>query len=145
MASGHTDPLSEILLDTGDTNGRAENLTAWIDDVKAEYEKARVASAALLGTSRHLAEMSDALAERIHMRFLYDTGRRFFAIGYPVGGPVQFTSHYDLLASEARLGQPGRDCQGRVPVEHWFALSRPYMSPGAARYCFPGAAPCLST
>ena len=56
--------------------------------------------------------MSDDLAAAMDMRFLYDADRRLFAIGYQVGGPLNFSAHYDLLASEARLDQSGGDCQG---------------------------------
>ena len=60
------------------------------------------------------------------MRFLYDADRRLFAIGYQVGAPVTFSSHYDLLASEARLTSLVAIAKGDVPVDHWLALGRPY-------------------
>jgi len=60
------------------------------------------------------------------MRFLYDADRRLFAIGYQVGGPQTFSSHYDLLASEARLTSLVAIAKNDAPVEHWFALGRPY-------------------
>ena len=46
------------------------------------------------------------------MRFC-TTKRKLFGIGYAVGGPVEFTSHYDLLASECRAREPGRHRQRR--------------------------------
>ena len=49
-------------------------------------------------------------------------------IGYQVGGPVQFHSHYDLLASECRLASLVAIAKGDVPLEHWMALGRPYVS-----------------
>ena len=61
----------------------------------------------------------------INMRFLYDAARRLFGVGYAVGGPLEFTSHYDLLASECRLASLVAIAKGDVPVEHWFALGRP--------------------
>ena len=72
--------------------------------------------------------------------------RRLFGVGYAVGGPLEFTSHYDLLASECRLASLVAIAKGDVPVEHWFALGRP-----ACRFarragrCFPGAARCSNT
>ena len=42
-----------------------------------------------------------------------------------MGGPLEFTSHYDLLASECRLASLVAIAKGDVPVEHWFALGRP--------------------
>ncbi len=72
--------------------------------------------------------MSDALADGMDMQFLYDAQRRLFAIGYQVGGPLTFTAHYDLLASEARLTSLVAIAKGDVPVDHWLALGRPYTS-----------------
>ena len=45
-----------------------------------------------------------------------------------VGGPREFTSHYDLLASECRLASLVAIAKGDVPIEHWFALGRPHAS-----------------
>ena len=38
---------------------------------------------------------------------------------------VEFSSHYDLLASECRLASLVAIAKGDVPVEHWFALGPP--------------------
>ncbi len=67
------------------------------------------------------------------MRFLYDAGRRLFGVGYAVGGPLEFTSHYDLLASECRLASLVAIAKGDVPIEHWFALARPLVSSAAGQ------------
>ena len=74
---------------------------------------------------QRLAASAERLASGMNMRFLYDQRRRLFGIGYAVGSPVEFTSHYDLLASEARLASLVAIAKGDVPVEHWFALGRP--------------------
>ena len=95
-------------------------------DLRAEIEKARAASDALLARARRLAQMSEDLAAAMDMQFLYDADRRLFAIGYQVGAPVTFSAHYDLLASEARLTSLVAIAKGDVPVEHWLALGRPY-------------------
>jgi hypothetical protein len=44
-----------------------------------------------------------------------------------VGGPREFTSHYDLLASECRLASLVAIAKGDVPITHWSALSRPHI------------------
>src|SRR6185312_4160429 len=36
-----------------------------------------------------------------------------------------FSSHYDLLVSEARIASFIAIAKGDVPLEHWFALGRP--------------------
>ena len=128
VARGETDLLSEILQDTRNNNGLSANLTAWLADVKTEYENARGASSDLLSRSRHLAEMSDALANGMDMQSVYDTHRRLFAVGYQVGGRLNPNTHYDLLASEARLASLVAIAKGDVPADHWLALGRPYTS-----------------
>jgi hypothetical protein len=69
VAHGETGLLSEILQGAGNQDGLPENLTAWIADVEAEYEKARGAAADLLNRSRHLGDRSDALADGVDMQF----------------------------------------------------------------------------
>ena len=60
--------------------------------------------------------------------FLYDAQRRIFAIGYQVGERRLDTSFYDLLASEARLTSLLAIARSDVPLEHWWALGRPFGS-----------------
>jgi len=56
--------------------------------------------------------------------FLYDEERRLLAIGYNVSERRRDSSCYDLLASEARLGNFVAIAQGQLPQESWFALGR---------------------
>jgi cyclic beta-1,2-glucan glucanotransferase len=68
----------------------------------------------------------------MNFRFLYDTQRRVFAIGYRLAdseGPGRLDpSYYDLLASEARLASFIAIAKGDVPQAHWFQLGRPVAS-----------------
>ena len=79
-----------------------------------------------------LAQRADALLEAMDFRFLYDTQRKLFAIGYRLAdadGPARLDpSFYDLLASEARLASFIAIAKGDVPSSHWFALGRPVTS-----------------
>ena len=63
-------------------------------------------------------------------RFLYDSTRHLFAIGYNVDKGQRDASYYDLLASEARLPCFVAIAQGQVPQESWFALGRMLTSAG---------------
>ncbi len=90
-----------------------------------EYTKARESAATTVRGLEALAAASARFAAGINMRFLYDATRRLFGVGYAVGGPVEFSSHYDLLASECRLASLVAIANGDVPVEHWYALGRP--------------------
>lgn len=56
--------------------------------------------------------------------FLYDTSRNLLSIGYNVSMHKRDESFYDLLASEARLCSFVGIAQGKLPLEHWFALGR---------------------
>jgi len=56
--------------------------------------------------------------------FLFDKVRRQLMIGYNVSERRSDASHYDLLASEARLCNFVAIAQGKLPQESWFALGR---------------------
>jgi cyclic beta-1,2-glucan synthetase len=108
--------------------GLPPELAAWLEQLAAEYALARANAAETVGKFRTLCEAAEDLAEGINMRFLYDGQRRLFGVGYAVGGPREFTSHYDLLASECRLASLVAIAKGDAPAEHWYALSRPWVN-----------------
>ncbi len=93
-----------------------------------EYHKARENAEVLVGHLENLVAAASRLSAAINMRFLYDADRRLFGVGYAVGGPVEFSSHYDLLGSECRLASLVSIAKGDVPVDHWYALGRPRIS-----------------
>ncbi len=70
-----------------------------------------------------LARRVDALSEQEQL-FLYDDRRHLMAIGYNVDERALDPGHYDLLASEARLGIFTAIARGQLPQESWFALGR---------------------
>ncbi|HVR72357.1 MAG TPA: glucoamylase family protein, partial [Vicinamibacteria bacterium] len=75
-----------------------------------------------------LARRASAFADGMSFRFLYDTQRRVFSIGYRLAdeeGPGRLDpSYYDLLASESRLASFFAIAKGDVPQTHWFHLGR---------------------
>lgn len=73
---------------------------------------------ALAGRARDAALAMD-------FRFLYDTGRALFSIGWRVDSSELDGSYYDLLASEARLASVIAIAKGDVPIKHWAKLGRP--------------------
>jgi cyclic beta-1,2-glucan synthetase len=113
--------------------GLPVQISAWLEHLSAEYERARVEASQTVELLRSVASHANALAAAIDMRFLYDQQTRLFAIGYAVGGPLEFTSHYDLLASECRLSSLVAIAKGDVPLEHWFALARPRANAAGGR------------
>ena len=56
--------------------------------------------------------------------FLYDKAQHLLVIGCTVDEHHRDAGHYDLLASEARLGLFVAIAQGKLPQESWFALGR---------------------
>ncbi|MCA9319914.1 MAG: hypothetical protein KDB53_04225 [Planctomycetes bacterium] len=79
-----------------------------------------------------LAGRCDRIADAMKWDFLYDPSRGVFSIGFRLAdsqGPGRLdASHYDLLASEARLASFIAIARGEVPQEHWFRLSRRLVS-----------------
>ncbi|HXP88164.1 MAG TPA: glucoamylase family protein [Bryobacteraceae bacterium] len=113
--------------------GLRPELAAWIEQLNTEYTQARDRAASAVSRLQGLAASAGRLGAGINMRFLYDSNRHLFGIGYVVGDPVDFSTQYDLLSSECRLASLVSIAKGDVPVEHWYALGRPRVSlPGGA-------------
>jgi len=117
-------PVETILTWRSKPDLRPE-MSKWLDQLAAEYQDSRAAAVDTVHRLRELAGTAARLSDGINMQFLYDSSRRLFGVGYAVGGPIEFSSHYDLLASECRLTSLVAIAKGDVPVEHWFALGRP--------------------
>ena len=124
LASGHFGPVDEIVARRLDP-GLPSEVAGWLNQLATEYQEARTNAARAVVNLQNLAAAAESLATGMNMGFLYDKQRRMFGIGYAVGTPNEFTSHYDLLASESRLASLVAMAKGDVPVEHWFALGRP--------------------
>jgi cellobiose phosphorylase len=100
----------------------------WLDLLATEVDRSRRNASEQLAQLDELIAQSRELEAGMGLRFLYDEERRIFAIGYQVAERRLDTSFYDLLASEARLTSFLAIARGEVPVEHWWALSRPFGS-----------------
>jgi cellobiose phosphorylase len=100
----------------------------WLDLLVTEVEHSRRQASEQLAQLEELIAQSRELERGMGLRFLYDEERRIFAIGYQVAERRLDTSFYDLLASEARLTSFLAIARGDVPMEHWWALSRPFGS-----------------
>ena len=73
---------------------------------------------------RAIAERAHAYAVEMDFRFLFDTKRKLFTIGYHIGSNTVDNSYYDLLASESRLASFVAIAKDDVSVDHWFRLGR---------------------
>jgi cyclic beta-1,2-glucan synthetase len=101
-------------------------LFEWIDRLVQAFAKAKWLAGEMLALGERLIQDGRELSESINMRFLYDSERRLFSIGYKVSEGRLDSAYYDLLASEARLGSFVAIARGDVSAEHWFSMSRPY-------------------
>ena len=122
--------LVPLLAFHGEQEGPAlpQPVREWFDLLVTEVERSRQAASEQLAQLNELIAQSQQLESDMGLRFLYDEERRIFAIGYQVAERRLDSSFYDLLASEARLTSFLAIARGEVPVEHWWALSRPFGS-----------------
>ena len=81
-------------------------------------------SPALAGRLAALADRALEMVMAMDFRFLFDDGRKLFAIGYHESSHTLDASYYDLLASEARLASFIAVAKHDAPVDHWFHLDR---------------------
>ncbi len=71
-----------------------------------------------------IALRAEQMAQAMDFGFLYDPSRKLFSIGFRAGDNTLDPSHYDLLASEARLASFVAIAKGDVSPQHWFVLGR---------------------
>lgn len=126
IATGDVSPL-KILLNTGNASNGTP-CTEWMQRLDDAFSRAKWMAAEMLGRAEKLLSSIHELSDGMNMRFLYDEERRLFSIGFNVKEQRLDTSHYDLLASEARIGSLIAIARGDVPGKHWLAMARPYGS-----------------
>lgn len=71
-----------------------------------------------------LAERAADLARTMDFSFLFNRDNGLLAVGYRMLDSTLDESHYDLLASEARLASFFGIAKGDLPASHWFRLGR---------------------
>ncbi|MCJ7824345.1 MAG: hypothetical protein MUP44_05550, partial [Anaerolineales bacterium] len=76
----------------------ADPVFEWIDRLMQAFAKSKWLASEMLALSRQLIRDGHELSESINVRFLYDTERRLFSIGYNVSEGHLDSSYYDLLA-----------------------------------------------
>ena len=77
--------------------------------------------------------LADDLVEETEFGFLFNRDRQLFSIGFSVADGRLDRSHYDTLASEARLASFVAIATGAIPHEHWFKLGRSLTPTGTSR------------
>jgi cellobiose phosphorylase len=128
LASGDVPGLRDFL--AAQRRGEALKVPAsihtWLDAIEKAATRSQQAAGDQLARADDIFQRIRSLADGMNMKFLYDGGRRLFFTGYNVTEHRMDPGHYDLLASEARLGSFVAIARGDVPTEHWWALGRPY-------------------
>ena len=107
-----------------------EQLEVWVNRIRKDYSRSKWFAGEMLSNVADLIHRIRDLGDSMNMRFLYDTNRRLFSIGYNLNEQHLDPSYYDLLASEARLASFVAIARGDVPSDHWLALSRPFARVG---------------
>lgn len=97
----------------------------WIAELRDAVERGEAAHAQLRTDLKSVADHADRLAYGMDFSFLYNPKVRLFQIGYNLSAGQMDTSHYDLLATEARLASLFAIAKGDAPIEQWFSFSRP--------------------
>ena len=119
----------ELISSLQDTNGRLgahaarDTFRRNLGELKQKAEHAAAVARAHLLSIDSLLQSCDDLSQ-MDFTFLYDARRKLLTIGYNVSELRHDASHYDLLASEARLASFLAVSHGQLPEEHWFMLGR---------------------
>jgi cyclic beta-1,2-glucan synthetase len=71
-----------------------------------------------------VALRAEQMAQAMDFRFLFDSSRKLFSIGFRVADTSLDPTCYDLLASEARLASFVAIAKGDASPRHWFLLGR---------------------
>ena len=113
--------IREIL--GGETRGSKirEPLESLLAAVEQSTCAAEIASSGLL----NLSNTAESNAKALDFAFLYNPQKKQLSIGYDAEKESLHESHYDLLASEARVAVFVAIAKGNVPQATWFRLGRP--------------------
>lgn len=95
-----------------------------LSDLDREINVSRQEIAALRSKCETVAQRLSQFAEEIALKELYDPVKNAFYIGFNVDHARKDDSHYDLLASEARLASFVAIARNEVAQKHWFQLGR---------------------
>ncbi|MGN1095076.1 MAG: hypothetical protein ACI4QR_01670, partial [Eubacteriales bacterium] len=114
--------IGEPFISTVDSGNLICSLTAFCEGIKEyAYECPK-----LLDVLRFYQE----IIKNTDMAALYDSGSRFFYIGYDVKNEKFSDCYYDTFMSESRMTSFYAVASGDVPREHFFAGARPLVASG---------------
>lgn len=117
--------LGTIRVHQGQAGRASDEAQAWLSKLHRSIEEGQAAQAKLRDDLIALADRAERIAYGMDFAFLYDPSVRLFTIGYNHSLAQLDGSHYDLLATEARLASYFAIAKHDAPIEHWFSFSRP--------------------
>lgn len=109
------------------SNTVAEN--QWLDGFVSSVIESSIRAKERINIIHQLGALCYDFAN-VEYDFLYSKTQRLLSIGYNADEHRRDNSYYDLLASEARLGNFVAVSQGKLPQESWFALGRQLSNTG---------------
>jgi cyclic beta-1,2-glucan synthetase len=133
-AHPHLQGMREKVLESDGRNAQPPPLndsapiTAWLDTLEQALEHAGARAGAMQDMFTQLSDRAEQYVREMDFRFLYNSNRRIFHIGYNLDAGQPDANYYDLLASEARIASLIAIAQDVVPQSHWLQLSRPVTS-----------------
>ena len=102
-------------------------------DLRAAIRRAGDRAERTIERAARLAAVASGFVQETEFGFLFNRDRHLFAIGFSVADGRLDPSHYDSLASEARLASFVAIAMGAIPHDHWFRLGRLLTPTGSFR------------
>lgn len=126
LAEGKLQTALQPLFTACQKQGVSAEIKRWSGELKEAIATAQWLAGEKLAEYEHAIDYFEMTASEMNLRYLYSQERKLFSIGYNVDDQRLDRSHYDLLASEARIASLVAIAKNDVPLDHWWALSKPY-------------------
>ena len=110
------------IIATGATDSTVRSGLQRLLDAISQSQTAVQVTVSRLGA---LVETAERSAKALDFAFFYNPQKKQLSIGYDAERQQLHESHYDLLASEARVAVFVAIAKGNIPQASWFRLGRP--------------------
>ncbi|MBN1953851.1 MAG: cellobiose phosphorylase [Anaerolineae bacterium] len=117
--------LQDLLADQKDPTEQVQAAQTWCTKLAEKLYATQMAAQTFLIGFRDLEQQIEADFQAMDFRFLFNSRRQVFYIGYNLEAGRPDANHYDLLASEARIASLVAIAKGEIPQRHWLYLGRP--------------------
>jgi cyclic beta-1,2-glucan synthetase len=126
LANKNVLPAFDKLLKAAQRTDLPNEIKEWGKKLHAALDTAQWFAGEKIGLVAEIIKEIERFSNEQNLKFLYNSDRKLFSIGYNVDTRRLDTSYYDLLASEARIASFVAIAKEDVPLEHWWALGRLY-------------------